>query len=96
MVASCLLFGLLYGPHRQRQQNTEDPAGPPCFICGSIPLLAHHPVFAQAVRFLGILADAFKQCTALGRKTTAKGGKDGHFWIRDTTRLSTFMGRGLE
>lgn len=70
--------------------------GPPCSICGSIPFLAHHPVFAQAVRFLGILADAFKQCTAIGRKTTAKGGKGCHFWIRDTTRLSTFMGCGLE
>ena len=70
--------------------------GPPCSICGSIPFLAHHPVFAQAVRFLGILADAFKQCTAIRRKTTAKGGKDGHFWIRDITRLSTFMGCGLE
>ena len=94
----CLLFAvwLVIRSAQAAANNTEDPVGPPCSICGSIPLLAHHPILAQAVRFLGILADAFKQCTALGRKTTAKGGKDCHFRIRDTTRLSTFMGCGLE
>ena len=94
----CLLFDvwLAIRPAQAAANKAEDPPGPPHSLCGSIPLLAHHPVLAQAVCFLGILADAFKQCTALGRKTTAKGGKDGHFWIRDTTRLSTFMGRGLE
>ena len=87
---------LVIRPAQAAANKAEDPAGPPCSICGSIPLLAHHPVLTQAVRFLGILSDAFKQCTAIGRKTTAKGGKGCHFRIKDTTRLSTFMGRGLE
>ena len=57
---------LVIRPAQAAANKVEDPTDPPGSIRGSIPLLAHHPVFAQAVRFLGIFADAFKQCTTLG------------------------------
>ena len=60
----CLLFAvwLVIRLAQAAANKAEGPPGPPCSICGSIP----HPVLAQAVCLLGILSDAFKQCTAIG------------------------------